>query len=542
MKRKFVLGIFIISVIFLLTISCSSKKGDGHSKTDPKWLIYSLASEPVTLNYITSSDAYGSSVLNYVLEGMIDVDKNMEIIPALAKSYEISDDKLTIIFNLRDDVKWHDGVPFTSADVKFTYDKIMDPASKALNKRTLFINVQKVETPDEHTFVVKYKTPDVSAILSWGMNIMPKHIYENVDFLDNEYNRKPIGTGAYRVKDWKSRQYIDLERVENHWRITPEIEKIRFKFIKTPDVELKAYLKGDLDIISLTARQWEKEKNNFALTNKSKFYTYNPLSFAYIGWNMDGSNPFFGDVRVRQAMAYAIDIDTFVEKILYSLARRITGPFHQDSWAYNHELSPYPYSPEKAKMLLKEAGWTDTDGNGVLDKMIDGKKVDFKFEILYGDGSPTSEQLMLIYQEELKKIGVILELHKIEWSSFSQRLNNRDYQAVILAWSLSLDPDPTDIFHSRNIETGLNYGSYKNAMVDKLSEENIVEFDRKKRAEILQEVHKIIYEDQPYLFLWSPKALVYVQNRFENIETTPSGIAGFYPGVLGWTINKDYLK
>ena len=539
--KKYIIFLLIIKIIIINILGCdNSNKGIGHSKTHPKWLIYNLASEPVTLNYVASSDAYASSVFGYVFEGMIDIDKNLEIIPSLAKNYEISDDNLTIQFNLRDDIYFHDGHKLTSEDVRFTYDMIMNPKNKALNKRTLFLDVESVETPDDYTVIVKYTNPNVSAILNWAMAIMPKHVYENVDFLDNPYNRMPIGTGAFKMKEWKSRQYIDLERVDNHWKINPEIERVRFKFVNNPDVAYKSYIKGDLDIIGLTAEQWEREKDNPDLTNKSSFYTYDPLSFAYIGWNMSGSNPFFNDKKVRQAMAYALDLDTFIERILYNNANRTTGPYHPNSWAYDKSLPPYEFNIDKAKALLKEAGWVDTDKDSILDKIIDGEKVNFSFEVLYGDGSSTGELLLLVYQQDLKKIGIQLNLHKIEWSSFTQRINNKDFDAVLLAWSLSIDPDPTDIFHSRNIETGLNYISYKNEEVDRLSESNTLIFDREKRTEVLKEIHRLMYEDQPYLFLWSSKALIYVHNRFDNIQTSSTGISGFFPGIFGWTIKETY--
>ncbi len=529
--------IIIILTLVLSLISCdNTNKGVGHSKTHPNWLIYNLSAEPVTLNYVTSSDAYGSAVFGYVYESLINLDKNLEIVPALAKSYDISDDNLTITFHLRDDVYFHDGHQFTSEDVMFTYEMIMKPENKAINKRTLFLDVESVEIPDDYTVVAKYSSPNVSAILNWAMAIMPKHIYDDVDFLDNEHNRMPIGTGPFKMREWKSRQYIDLERIDNHWSYSPEIERVRFKFISNPDVTYKSYIKGDLDIVGLSAEQWEREKDNYDLTNKSNFYTYDPLSFAYIGWNMNGSNPFFIDKKVRQAMAYALNLDTFIEKILYGHARRLTGPFHPNSWAYDESLPPYEFNLDKARELLKEAGWVDSDKDGILDKMIDGKKVNFSYTTLYGDGSTTGELLLLVYQQDLKKIGIELKLQKVEWSSFSQRINNKDFEAVLLAWSLSIDPDPTDIFHSRNIESGLNFVSYRNGEVDRISEGNTLMFDREERQQALQEVHRLMYEDQPYVFLWSSSALTYVHKRFENIEVASTGISGFDPGIFGWTI------
>lgn len=650
----------IISLLILLVFSCAPST----SKQHPTWYNVSI-SEPVTLNPVTASDAYESSINSYVFDSLLNVDKNLNIIPELAKSWEISDNHLVYTFHLRDDVKWHDGEKFSAHDVKFTYDKIMDPKSKAMNKRASYSDVEKVEVLDDYTFRVTYKEPYADALLSWAMVVIPKHIFENLEnyddspieyapalyvvvnssyesmnreergvfrdalekawkeacdeagireksgavveildnaergeyegvlrlsgggdggvpssdyaqkfalcldktdkslsgeakniisemgakrlrtrptFLNNKFNRAPIGTGPYKFVEWKTRSHILLEKADEHWRDEPQIEKIKFKFILESAMQLNAYKKGAVDAVAMSPEQWVREKDSPSIKKKSQLITYPRLSFAYIGWNMDGSNPFFSDKRVRRAMTHALPRKEVIEAILHGYARIVTGPFHPDVWAYNTNLAPFAFAPSEADRLLTEAGWVDEDRDGIREKIINGEKVDFVFEILYGEKSETGEALLLRLKEELEKLGVIMDLHSLEWSAFSKRVHSHEFSAALLAWNLGLANDVYDLFHSSQAEMGLNYYSYSNATVDRLMEKARIEFDKNQRTKMSFEIHKYIHEDQPYTFLWSSEALIAIHKRFQNVESSAVGVTGYYPGLRAWTIDMNEVE
>ncbi|MEK6796694.1 MAG: peptide-binding protein [Spirochaetota bacterium] len=522
----------LILVIVVLFSGCR-KQASSH----PAWYITSLPAEPVTLNPVTSSEAYGSAVYGHVFNSLITVDKTLTVIPDLAERWEISPDHLVYTFHLRKDVTWHDGKPFTAHDVVFTYQKIMDPLSKAMNKRADFLDVVKAEALGDHTFRATYKRAFVPALLSWGISIIPRHIFQNVDFLSNPYNRAPIGTGVYRFVEWKTGQQLTLAKVTNHFRDNPAIERIIFKVIKDDAVRLAAYKRGDIDFNSMNAEQWERAKKDASITRRSHMLEYTVLSFSYIGWNMDGSNPFFTDKRVRQAMSHALPVDAVIKSILHGHARAISGPFHPDVWAYNKAVRAYPFDMKISAALLSSAGWSDSDKDGVLDRSVNGKKIDFRFEILYGESSTEGEATLILLKENLAKIGVTLDLHKIEWSAYTKKIHSKQFTACLLGWSLSIDPDPTQLFHSREIAEGLNYYSYRNAEVDRLCDEGIREFDQAKRAAIYRRVHAVLNDECPYTFLWARNALVAIDDRFTGIELSPAGL-DFYPGMLAWKIKK----
>lgn len=523
----------VIGIVSLLLFTgCVSRVAQ------PKWYMTSLGAEPVTLNPVTASDMPSARVCGYIFNGLITINKKLEVIPELASSWEISPDHLVYTFHLRKDVTWHDGVKFTAADVKFTFDKIMDPLSKAMNKRGSYIDVAKAEAVDDYTFRVTYKRPYSPALTSWGTSIIPKHLFEGVNFLDNKYNRAPVGTGPYRFVEWKTGQNVIIEKITNHFRDNPAIERIVFKIIKDSAMELNAYKRGDVDGLGMTPDQWEKEKNNPAMTSKSRMLIYSVLSFSYLGWNMDGSNPFFADKTVRQAMCHAMPVEDLVKRIYRGHARAISGPFHPDVWAYDTNVAPYKFDLALAAKKLEAAGWVDADKDGVREKMINGKKTKFIFEVLYTEGSSVGENVLVLFKENLEKIGVTMEIHKIEWTAFIKKIHSHEFTACLLGWSLDIDPDPTALFHSREIGKGLNYYGYRNAEVDSLCDEGLREFDRQKRAAIYHRVHRILNDECPYTFLVASQALVALHKRFENVEVAPTGIYDFHPGLLGWKIRQ----
>lgn len=647
MKLKSALLLLVILMGIMTAVSCKRKKGDRN----PKHFVQALSAEPQTLNPISASDTYESAVNGFVFCNLLNLDKNLEIIPELAESWEISDDHKTFTFHIRKDVYWHDGEKLTGEDVKYTYDKIMDPRSKAMNKRGEYKDVEYVELVDDYTFRAHYKTPYAAALLSWAaLTVIPKHIYENLDkyeddkeyshvlyvrgneafkslsaeeraeaeklmnedwaakleaagiveaenptvktefyepdyeaaikpgkvengigkamasimadsassiakyaaefaaekrlirptFLNNKFNRAPIGCGPYRFVKWDTAQQIVLEKVKDHWRDNPAIELIRFKIIKNADAELKAYKVGDIDVVTMRPEKWEEEKNDEMMKKRSQFFEYYSPGFGYIGWNMNGSNPFFADAKVRRAMTHATPREDMIEAILYGHAKTLSAPFHPDSWAYDSSVRPLDFDLDKSKALLTEAGWVDSDNNGIRDKMIGEKKVEFRFDILLGEGSIDGKRALLLLQEQLKSIGVLMEIRQLEWSALANKVHAKDFTACAMGWSLTLDPDPYLLFHSSEIAEGLNYYSYSNARADTIIEEAQVEFDRERRKELYHELHRIFNKDQPYTLLWAKKTIAALSRRFGNVETSPISIMSHYPGIYDWTIDEDF--
>jgi peptide/nickel transport system substrate-binding protein len=508
---------------------------------DPETLVWHLGAEPDVLNPLTSTDAYASRIESFVYDSLIERDnQTLEWKPKMAERWEVSPDKLRLTFFLRPGIRWQDGRPVTAEDVVYSYERIMDPKVDAPHLRVYYQDIEKVEKLDDLTVRFTYKKPYFLALeFCGGISIVPKHLFEDGnDFNKHPLNRAPVGNGPYKFVAWETGKKIVLERNEGYWGLdvgpeiakTPDIKKISFEIVAEDTVALQILKKGELDFAGLRPIQWvrQTETPHFKkLFNKYQFYT---PSYSFIGWNM--RRPFFADARVRKAMTMLVNRDAILEKLNFGLGRVVSGPFYFESKAYDRGIAPLPYDPETAKNLLAEAGWKDTDGDGLLDK--DGRA--FRFEFLIPSGRRFAERLASILKEDLKKVGIDMEIRKIEWAVFIKNLDERQFDAVTLSWTFGLDQDPYQVWHSTQSEKGSNFVGFQNEEADRLIEEGRVEFDRPRREAMYRRLHAIIAEAQPYTFLFSSPHLVALHKRFENVRVYPTGM-----DTLEWTVNKGFV-
>ena len=493
----------------------------GGEPVEGDWLIYHIGAEPGTLNPIVATDAY-ESVINggNIYETLIERDNaTLELKPLLAESWEISEDKLTYTFKIRQGIKWHDGAPFTSADVVFSYKTIMDPKVDAPQLRSYYQEIRDVEAIDDYTVKFTYARPYFLALeFCGGMPIVPKHIFEKGDFNTNPAGRKPVGTGPFKFVKWTTGREVVLEKNPDYWGEKPHLNRIVFRIITDSSVALQVLKRQELDVASLTPIQWEKQTNSPDFQKHFDKFSYFTPNYSYIGWN--SKRPFFADKRVRTALTHLVNRELILDKVMYGLGAIVTNPFYINSPEYDKSIEPIPYDPAAARKLLEEAGWVDHDNDGIRDK--DGVK--FSFEFLIPGGSETGEKIATILKEELDGIGIDMTIRKTEWAVFTTRLNERNFDAVTLAWSMGIESDPYQIWSSTQAEAGSNFIGFKNAETDKLIEEARKEFDRDKRIELYRQFSEIIHEEQPYTFLFCRKATVAVNKRFENVTVYPLGI------------------
>lgn len=535
-RRVLILSSFLI-FSFMFTACNSSNESNEVSSTDSKvmksefndskpvdgdWLIYHLGAEPGTLNPITARDVY-QSIINgdNIYESLVRRDnKTLEIVPQLAESWEISEDKLTFTFKIKKNIKWHDGKPFTSEDIVFSYNKIMDPKVDSARLKAYYQEIEKVEAIDSHTVKFTYARPYFLALESCGgMPIVPKHIFESGDFNKNPAGRQPVGTGPYKFTKWETGRQIVLEKNPEYWGEKPKIDKIVFKIINDRNVAFQVLRKGEIDFSSLTPIQWEKQSKTKKFEEKFNKYAYFTPNYNYIGWNID--RPFFSDKRVRKAMTHLVNRELILEKILFNLGVTVTNPFYINSKEYDKSIKPLIFSPEKAKLLLDEAGWVDSDSDGIRDK----NGIKFEFEFLIPNASDTSEKISTILKEEMDKVGIVMNIRKIEWAVFVQRLNERKFDAVTLGWSMGVESDPYQIWHSsQKSGGGSNFVGFENAEADKIIEDARKEFNNDKRAKLYKKFANIIHNEQPYTFLFCRKSPVAVSNRFKGVKVHPLGL------------------
>lgn len=404
-----------------------------------------------------------------------------------------------IIFHLRDGVRWHDGEPFTSEDAVFTYQMIMNE-SVASPRRPDFELVARVEAPDPLTFVVTYRKPYSSALMSWGMGMLPKHVLAGkpTAWWAQNYNLSPIGTGPFRFAEWRSNEFVRLVRNDDYFEGRPWLEGIAVRTIPDQVAIRLAFLTRQIDIWSVDDHAVSRFRDDprFEL-----FASSNP-AYEYIGWNL--RRPLFQDVRVRTALAHAVDIGAIIKYIVYGYGRQSTGPFVPQTWYFSEAVQPLGFDPERARTLLAEAGWAPGP-DGTLEK--DGER--FCFTLVCTQANETRKDIATLVQSDLRKIGIEVNIEMYEWTVFIRKVvQEQDFDAMVLGWSLGYDYDQYQLWHSSQGAPGmLNTGGYSNPEVDRLLEDLRTEFARDRIKEICAQLQSIIYRDQPYLFLYVPESI-----------------------------------
>ncbi|MFN4244825.1 MAG: peptide-binding protein [Brevinematia bacterium] len=523
MKRIFAVILILTSVL----ISFCSRS----NLRDEETIVITLPQEAQTLNPVSSLDLYSSIVISFVYDSLFEVDKNLEFVPKIVEKYTVSSDSKVFRFKIKSNAKWQDGTPITSDDIIYTYSMITNPISRAFNKIAQYKDVEYVKKIDTLTFEVKYKQPYAPALESWAMTPIPKHIFEKEDFQNTRYNLFPVGSGPYYVKKITPGQYIILEKTTNYWdkEKDPKIKRIIFKIIKDPTVEFNALKVGETDLSGIRPIDWVNQAQQDWFKSKFNTFKYYTLNISQIALNL--KDPILSDKLVRKALAYSIDKEKIKKSVYFDLAEPLSGPFPPNSWAFNPNVKDYEFSLEKASELLDKAGWKDIDGDKIREK--DNQKL--SFELIIPQGSETGIKIGEILKETLKNIGIELNIRIMEWSMVTKTIDSRKFQMVMFGWSLSIDPDPYDIWHSSQTNNGINYVGYANKEVDKLCEMGRKIFDKNERRKIYQKVHEIISEDLPYLFLFSRASLVGASKRVNGIDPSTAGI---YWNFNTWTLEK----
>lgn len=518
-------------------------------------LFLQLDGSPNTLNPLFVSSMYEFTVVDVLYAGLFTFDKDMKwmLNEDVTESYEESDDYTEFIVKIKPGLTWHDGEPFTAHDVVFSWKQILDPQVPCQTQKPTVEPIKECVAIDDLT--IKFVQPEPLATRQWNLlfPIIPRHLYEkdkanHPDLKTGDYYiahaRNPIGNGPYRIVEWKENDKIVMDRWEGYKGKKPYFKRIVFRIIPDSNMSLLAFEKEEIDVVErLSAQQFSRETNTDSFTKVGYKAWGVQWSLGYIGWNMDGSNPFFADKKVRHAMTHSLNIPLILDKLYYNLATKCYGMYHPASWMYNPEVKLLAYDLDKARTLLDDAGWLVDEDDGWRYKEIDGKKVRFEFTLLTPQGSPTAPQISAIFQEDLKRIGVEMKTRTLEWSAFLEKIRKHEFQAEIAAWGTGTDPDTGwNLWRTKEYETGRNYGGYSDERVDELFVLGRQEFDFEKRRKIYQEIHKILYEDQPYTWIYNSPILSAINKRIGGVQFSPRGIFNFYPSFYAWWVPKGQAK
>ena len=477
----------------------------------------SISSSPSRLNPILANDSASSEIADWLFNGLFKYDKNGKPIEDLAQSHTF-ETKTKLIIKLKKNIKWHDGEDFTAEDVVFTYNTILDP--KVFNSiKSNYKEVQSVKAIDDYTIEIIYKKAYFKALEIWMVGILPYHLLKDEkNLMTSSFNKNPIGTGPYILNSFKVGTNIRLKANANYFEGKPKINELLYKFIPDTNTSFLFLKQKKLDLSGLTPLQIDRQidddfKKSFKIIEKPSF------SYSYLGLNL--KNEKFKDIRIRKALSLAINRQELVDILFFGHGKVCNGPFLPGSFAYNEEVKPVIQNILQAKKLLKELGYDENNP--------------FTFEVVTNTGNDIRINAAQILQYQLSKVGIKMKIRVMEWQAFLNTIvHPRNYEAILLGWSLSLMPDAYPLWHSSSDKTGrFNLVGYSNKEVDKLIEKGSTTIDKNELSKIYKSIFKKITDDIPYLFLYIPNSITVINNKIENIE----------PAFIGITHNqKDWIK
>jgi peptide/nickel transport system substrate-binding protein len=499
-----------------------------------------LNGDIVSLNPIIATTKYDRYVAYYLYTPLVHLDVNLQPIPGLAETWEITPDGKQYTFHLNPKATFSDGTPVRASDVLFTLKKIVDPASEAAQIAGGFdkLDLAASRVVDDHTLVVGFKELLASQLMQFN-NVMtlPEHLYGQGDFRGG-WNDRAVGDGPYRLVRRVPGKEILLQRRADWWGPAVYPDQILFKIINDDKTAWAAMQRGDIDETIISSDVWQMESRRPDLQKTIDFRKFYTLNYNFIPWNT--RHPILGDRRVRRALAMCIDLQSVINNLYHGTARAMNGPFTPDEWSYNPDVPVIQYNPLEAQRILNSLGWVDSDHDGWLDK--NGKPL--KFDMFISGGNSASSPFAQLFQSELKKIGVQLNIVPLDPSAFMQRVLGGNFESAILALDLDPDPDPFPMLHSSQFAPqGQNFVFYSSPEADKLMEAERTQLDLKKRIPIFRRLHEVLANDQPYTWTLQVSVKWAVNKRLRNVaESKGWGLNDWYPGELGWWIPKRLQK
>lgn len=495
-----------------------------------------LSADPASLSMLGKVDGNAERVNILLTDSLVQYDAALQLQPRVAESWEVSDDRKTVTFHLRDGVRWHDGTAVTADDVVFTIEKVREPAIENKTYGPLFRDVESIEAIDQSTVRVRYTVTSPDFLESWRVPLLPRHLAGvEEDLLTSEFSRHPVGCGPFRFASYRHGQEIVLEANDDYWDGRPSIDRLVFKIYPDQRTAYQALFLGDLDLMKVSPELWNEARQSDAGERLSAI-VYSTLAVWPVVWNQDGSNPFFTDVRVRKALASALDRDEFADKVAHGLARPGITTYHPDSVWADAALEPRSFDRAEAERLLDEAGWRDTDGDGIRDK--EGQ--DFRFTLLIPNSSMQLTQQIAVWQQDAwERIGIQAEIERMEWQAFRERRNAGDFEAVSFLLRFSPNPDQFELYHSSATETGFNFYGLNDAEIDRLVELGRATFDESERMAIYGQLQKALYEREPITCTFNFASPVLYDHRLSGVRASPLGVLLTTDGPPRWRWTDD---
>jgi peptide/nickel transport system substrate-binding protein len=498
-------------------------------------VVASLA-EINSMNHFVSADETSQELqANVLFTPLVRYDANLTPTPYLAESWDTVTTRsgsLALTFHLRDDVKWHDGVPTSAYDVKFTFDRIKDPRT-SYPHASLLASYDSAVVRDSST-IAFYLKRYPGFMDPWRrISPMPEHILGDVEPAELKHHpfgtQSPVSNGPFRFVEHRAGDRWVFEAnpdFASSMGGRPYLDRLVYRYIPEATTRLAEFLAGEVDVYLVVAPSQVAE---IEARPDAEVITYENRNYTFIAWN--GRRTFFQDPRVRRALTLAIDRQRIVDVARQGLGRVAEGPVPPFHWAYNAELEPLPYDPEHARALLDSAGWVDADGDGVREKDVNRAS----FELKTNQGNPTREQILTLVQADLAKVGVEARLRFQEAQSLGADITSpeRRFDAVVAGWQADFNLDDRIVFACSQLEGLFQFASYCNPRVDEILDQVAVMEDRSRALPLWHEYQEILQWEQPYTFLYYDVRANGVRERVHDVRMD---IRGDFINVKDWWI------
>ncbi|HEX2923302.1 MAG TPA: ABC transporter substrate-binding protein, partial [Chloroflexota bacterium] len=502
------------SAVLVACVPQTTPESAPQSAPKPNAVVYGTTFQPNTLNPITAPDIVSRSAIEMIFSGLVAANDKGELRPALGESWEESADGKVWTFRLRHGVKWHDGQEFTAEDVKFTYDTVIDPNTKPTVAKSDYAGLQRVEVVDPYAVRFYLAQPNAAFLARLVLGIAPKHLLQGQDLATATFNRQPVGTGPFVLDSWVKGESLTFKRNTDYFGEKPKVEKIVWKIVPDSNVLALQASNGEVDGAPVF-----NPKDAAALQSSGKLALHETLE-GNTQISLQERNSLFQDVRVRQALAYAIDTHALIDTVLAGAAVPATSDILPSSWAYNPDVPTYEYDPSKAKALLADAGWRP-GSDGILAK--DGKR--FSISLMTDAGHKVREQVMLAVRQYWGEVGIEVKASTQERNSFIfDRVLKGDFDAVLLQTAVQIDPDLSRRFHTKSIKNGQNFLNYSNPKLDTLLEQALATSDQQQRKQAYAAAQKILAEDVPQICLFHPKTQYAFKSQLQGIKPSPTNL------------------
>jgi peptide/nickel transport system substrate-binding protein len=500
-KRTFLLMMLAIVAVSVSMNAQAAGRNDG--RPDGGQLGYGEYGRPATLDPITSNDMVSLRISELLFNGLVGINERQEIVPELAQRWEISDSGSTYTFYLRQDVTWHrkgdeDPGTLTADDVIATYNIMTHPKTiTPLKVRYEFI--KGVERVDDYTVRFSLKRPILNALAKFSFKIIPAHGPANPAFLTREdpFVQRPIGTGPYRIDRITGDREVVLAANESYFKGRPHVDRFIGKPFADQNIMTQAMMFNAIDMIILVNPRDIPEIQG---DKRYVLQPYNALSYSFFGYNL--RNPLVEDKRVRQAFTHAVNRQEMLDSFFNSQGSIISGPFAPGSWAYNLDVAPFPYDPDRARELLLEAGFSPGP-DGIMER--GGDQLVLTLKVPIEKESEAVKRVVLAFRSYLRKVGVEIRVEFKEWLAWKEDVFlDHDFDIIFASWVFDDSADISSLFHSAEIGAWKNnFGAYSNPEIDSLIVESKLTLDHEKRRTIYRKLHSLLAEESPYTFLWT---------------------------------------